>query len=245
MVTQQQNLDQREVFYPESDGKPMAENTKQFRWIVVIEQNLEWMFADDPNVFVAGDLLWYPVEGNNRLCTAPDAMVVFGRPKGDRGSYLQWRENNIPPQVVFEILSPGNTQPEMERKLLFYHTYGVEEYYIYDPDRIQLSGWQRSEDGLLDRIESMLGWISPRLRIRFELGAELQLYRPDGTPFFSFAEINQMLDQERQRAEQAEQQLDQERQRAEQAEQQLEQAEQRSQQLSERLRSLGIDPDAL
>ncbi|GAP95178.1 Uma2 family endonuclease [Leptolyngbya sp. NIES-2104] len=231
MVTQPQNLDQREVFYPESDGKPMADNTKQFRWIVVIEQNLEWLFADDPNVFVAGDLLWYPVEGNNRLSTAPDTMVVFGRPKGDRGSYQQWREDNLPPQVVFEILSPGNTQPEMDRKLLFYHTYGVEEYYVYDPDRIQLSGWIRDEDRLLDQIESMSGWVSPRLSVRFELNAELELYRPDGTPFFSFAEINQMLNQERQRAEQAEQQLEQER--------------QRSQQMAERLRSLGIDPDAL
>ncbi|MBE9012963.1 Uma2 family endonuclease [Pseudanabaenaceae cyanobacterium LEGE 13415] len=231
MVTQQQKPASGEVFYPESDGKPMADNTKQFRWIVVIEQNLEWLFADNPNVFVAGDLLWYPVEGNNRLSTAPDAMVVFGRPKGDRGSYQQWKEDNLPPQVVFEILSPSNTQPEMERKLLFYHTYGVEEYYVYDPDRIQLSGWQRAEDGLLDRIDSMSGWISPRLGIRFELGTELQLYRPDGTPFFSFAEINQLLDQERQRADRAEQQLEQER--------------LRSQQMAERLRSLGIDPDAL
>ena len=201
MVTQQQNLDKREVFYPESDGKPMADNTKQFRWIVVIEQNLEWLFADDPNVSVAGDLLWYPVEGNNQLSAAPDAMVVFGRPKGDRGSYQQWNEDNLPPQVVFEILSLSKTQPEMERKLLFYHTYGVEEYYVYNPDRIQLSGWIRSEDGLLDRIESISGWVSPRLGVRFDLGTELELYCPDGMPFFSFAEINQMLEQAQQRAE--------------------------------------------
>ena len=236
MVARQQKPS--DIFYPESDGRPMADNTKQFRWIVVIEQNLEWLFANNANVFVAGDLLWYPIEGNNRLTTAPDTMVVFGRPKGDRGSYQQWKENNIPPQVVFEILSPGNTPREMERKLLFYHSYGVEEYYVYDPDRIQLEGWNRSEDGLLDLIESMSGWISPRLGIRFELGAELQLYRPDGTPFFSFAEINQMLDQERQRADQAEQRVEQERQRAE-------QAEQRAKQMAERLRSLGIDANAL
>jgi len=43
----------------------MADNTKQFRWIVTIKEGLEWLFQDDPNVFVAGDLLWYPVEGNN------------------------------------------------------------------------------------------------------------------------------------------------------------------------------------
>ncbi|WP_059001516.1 Uma2 family endonuclease [Leptolyngbya sp. NIES-2104] len=206
MVTQPQTSN--EVVYPESDGKPMADNTKQFRWIVVIEQNLELLFADDPNVFVAGDLLWYPVEGNNRLCTAPDAMVAFGRPKGDRGSYLQWREDNIPPQVVFEILSPGNTAREMSRKLMFYSTYGVEEYYLYDPDRNRLEGWCRSDDPWLEQIESIEGWISPRLGIRFELGEELNLYRPDGVPFFSFAQLNQMLDQERQRAEQEKQRAD-------------------------------------
>lgn len=107
----------------------MSDNTKQFRWIVTIKENLEILFANNPEVFVAGDLLWYPVEGDNKTRVAPDAMVVFGRPKGDRGSYKQWLENNIPPQVVFEILSPSNTIKEMSKKMLFYQQYGVEEYY--------------------------------------------------------------------------------------------------------------------
>jgi Uma2 family endonuclease len=212
MVTQQPVTPSIEVFYPDSDGKPMADNTKQFRWIVVIEQNIELLFGHDPDVFVAGDLLWYPVEGNNSLSTAPDTMVVFGRPKGDRGSYQQWHEGNIPPQVVFEILSPGNTKREMDRKLLFYHDYGVEEYYLYDPETQALEGWCRSMDNWLDRIDSMAGWVSPRLGVRFEpgleLGTELQLYRPDGVRFFSFAELNEMLGQERQRAEQERQRAD-------------------------------------
>jgi Uma2 family endonuclease len=50
-----------EIDYPDSDGNPMSDNTEQYRWIVIIKENLEIMFADDPNVFVAGDLLWYPV----------------------------------------------------------------------------------------------------------------------------------------------------------------------------------------
>ena len=90
--------------------------------------------ADNDHVFIAGDLLWYPVEGDNKICQAPDAMVVFGRPKGDRGSYKQWLENQIAPQVVFEIISPGNTKAEMRRKWQFYQRFGVEEYYLYDPD---------------------------------------------------------------------------------------------------------------
>ena len=50
-----------EIDYPDSDGNPMSDNTEQYRWIVIIKENLEIMYADDPNVFVAGDLLWYPV----------------------------------------------------------------------------------------------------------------------------------------------------------------------------------------
>src|SRR5580704_5926412 len=96
------------IDYPDSDGKPLSDNTLQFRWIFTIQGGLDAMFRDNPDVFVAGDLLWYPVEGDSSTCTAPDAMVVFGRQKGFRGSYQQWREGNIPPQVVFEVLSPSN-----------------------------------------------------------------------------------------------------------------------------------------
>ena len=218
MVSQLDSLNQTEVIYPESDGQPMADNTKQFRWIVVIKQNLDWLYADDSNVFVAGDLLWYPVEGRNTIVNAPDVMVVFGRPKSDRGSYKQWEEDGIAPQVVFEIRSPSNSQIEMDKKLLFYDRYGVEEYYIYNPDKNALSGWRRAEDGL-DAIEQMNGWVSPRLGIRFDLsGEELQIYRPDGSKFYSYVEICQLLEQEKQ-------QVEQERQRAEQAEQRVQEME--------------------
>lgn len=202
----------------------MADNTKQFRWIMVIYHNLEWLFADDPNVFVAGDLLWYPVEGNNKIRNDPDVMVAFGRPKGDRGSYMQWKEENIAPQVVFEILSPGNTLTEMNKKQVFYDRHGVEEYYLYDPDRNDFSGWMRSQ-GRLDVIDAMENWVSPRLGIRFDLsGEELQIYRPDGEPFASYEEVSRRLEQAEHRAQQA---------------------EQRAAVLAERLRSMGIDPEQL
>jgi Uma2 family endonuclease len=212
------------IIYPEHDGQPMSDNTKQFRWIVTIKENLEWLFADDRNVFVAGDLLWYPVEGDNKTRVAPDALVVFGRPKGDRGSYKQWEEDNISPQVVFEILSPGNTKAEMNRKLLFYDRFGVEEYYLYNPDLNELSGWVRNE-GFLDIIEPMHQWVSPRLKIRFELTeTELQIYHPDGKNFLTYTAIAQ---------------------KAEESEQRAEQAEQKVAKLAEKLREMGIDPDQL
>ena len=212
MVSQLESPHQSGIIYPDSDGKPMANNTIQFRWIVVIEQNLDWLFADNPNVFVAGDLFWYPVQGKPNIVNVPDVMVVLGRPKGDRGSYQQWNEGNIAPQVVFEILSPSNTQNEMDRKLLFYDRYGVEEYYIYDPEENQLRGWLRGEEGL-DIIAQIQDWVSPGLQIRFALSDEsLEIYRPDGERFLTYVEIAQRAEAARQRAEAEEQ-------RAKQAEQ--------------------------
>ncbi len=207
MVTQLPSSAQSDIIYPESDGQPMADNTKQFELIVLIKKNLDLLFVNNPNVFVAGDLLWYPIKGDNLTRRAPDVMVVFDRPKGDRGSYLQWQEGKIPPQVVFEILSPSNSVKEMITKYKFYERYGVEEYYIYDPEKGDLSGWLRSGNELTE-IEQMLGWVSPRLGVRFELpNGELEIYRPDGQKFLTYLELDQQREQERQRAKQAEVQL--------------------------------------
>lgn len=214
-----------EIRYPTSDGQPMAENTLQFQWIVTLKENLDALLPD----FVAGDLLWYPVEGDNKTRAAPDAMVAIGRPKGHRGSYLQWLEDNVAPQVVFEVLSPGNTFPEMYRKLQFYERFGVEEYYLYDPDRRVFSGYLRREDRLTE-IDPIDGWVSPRLGVRFQLGDELEVYRPDGQRFLTFAELMRMAADAQKQAADAQKQAEAERARAE--------------ALAERLRALGIDPDA-
>ena len=103
-----------DIFYPESDGKPWADNTLQFELITTIKYGLEVRFKDDPNVFVAGDLLWYPVQGKPKINQALDVMVVVGRPKGHRRSYKTWVEDNLNPQVVFEIASETNTIKELE-----------------------------------------------------------------------------------------------------------------------------------
>ena len=177
------------TFYPESDGKPMADNTLQWEWNVTIKTGLDEWYSDQPMVFVAGDLLWYPVQGHPEIVAAPDAMVVFGRPKGYRGSYRQWREGNIAPQVVFEVLSPSNTQAEMSAKRQWYERYGVEEYYQYDPNTGVFLGWYRQE-GQLQPIADIEGWISPRMNIRFEVEhGQLVMYRPDGERILSDPEV--------------------------------------------------------
>ncbi|MEG4318080.1 MULTISPECIES: Uma2 family endonuclease [unclassified Microcoleus] len=241
-----------EIIYPSSDGQPMADSTIQYKLIVTIKEGCESLFEDDPNVFVAADLLWYPVEGRPDISQAPDTMVIFGRPKGDRRSYIQSREDNIAPQVVFEIRSHNDSNTKMNKKLSFYYRYGVQEYYLYDPETNELEGWQRIE-GILEPIEPMEGWISPRLGVRFELAeAGLEIYKPDGEKFLSPSEINaerllerQRAEQEFQRAEQEFQRAEQEFQRAEQEALNAQQEAQKSERLAAKLRELNIDPNSI
>ncbi|MFH7030730.1 MAG: Uma2 family endonuclease [Heteroscytonema crispum UTEX LB 1556] len=234
-----------DIIYPDSDGQPMADNTEQFQWIVKIKENLEILFASRDDVFVAGNLLWYSVQGDVKSRQAPDAMVVFGRPKGKRGSYQQWKEDNIAPQVVFEILSPGNKTKDMAKKLLFYQRYGVEEYYIYDPEKVELTGLIRSEDWLQE-IEEINGWVSPHLGIRFQLTPDtLEIFSPSGQKFLTPLELDQLREQERQRAEQERQRAEQERQEKEAVLLQLQEEQQRYQDLLRRLQERGIDPENL
>ena len=222
---------------PDSDGLPMSDNTLQWECIVTIKSGLELQYRDDPSVFVAGDLLWYAEEGRPEVRTGPDVLVAFGRPKGYRGSYKQWEEGGIAPQVVFEVLSPGNRFGELLRKFRFYESHGVEEYYLYDPYENEWNGWLRGEDGQLHEIELMAGWVSPRLKVRFETTAgDLELYHPNGRRFASYLELAEQWERERKAREAAQQQADEAKQRAD-------MEKERADRLAAKLRALGINPD--
>jgi Uma2 family endonuclease len=224
MVTTTAPAKADDIDYPETDGEPMSDNTRQFRWIVTLAGNLAALFRDRDDVFVSGNQFWYPVQGEPAIKASPDVYVVFGRPKGDRPSYKQWEEGNVPMTVVFEVLSPKNTVMEMAAKQAFYEDYDAEEYYLYDPDSNGLQGYRRQGQTFV-RIRKMNEFISPRLGIRFDLsGPELVVRYPDGRPFLTFEE----LDAEREKAEQ----------RARQAEQRAEQAEQRTARLAELTRKV-------
>jgi Uma2 family endonuclease len=233
-IAHQQNL---HITYPETDGQPMAENTLQFEWIVLIKLGLEAAFRKRDDVFIAGDLFWYPEEGNNRIRLAPDVLVAVGRPKGHRSSYLQWLEAGVAPQVIFEILSPGNRRAEMEKKFQFYQKYGVEEYYVYDPDHNEFEVYIRQSGSLTPVARAECSrWTSPLLRIRMEWSPKtLTLFQPDGKRFLSYLELlefgetaEQLAAAERVRTKEAQRIAKREKLRVAQAQQQAAQAQQQA-----------------
>ncbi|MCL2936635.1 MAG: Uma2 family endonuclease, partial [Trichodesmium sp. MAG_R02] len=137
--------------------------------------------------------------------------------------------------------------------------------YLYDPQKNDLTGWLRSES-LLDVIDEMNGWVSPRLGIRFEVWPEtLQLYRPDGQLFADYLEVQKQLNEVQEQLDDVQEQLgnvqgqldeerqakEQERQAKEVAESELQQerqakevAEERAKRLEQLLREAGIDADS-
>ena len=179
----------QEIIYPESDGKPMAENTLQARWIIILYNNLRSLFSGQ-EVFIAADLFWYPVEGDPNTKVAPDVLVAFGRKDIDRGSYKQWEEDNIPPQVVFEVVSPSNTIVEMLDKLDFYEHHGVSEFIVLDPKRNAFIPYVTVKGKLIRAEKTDNTWQSPLLGIQFRTTEEgLIALHKDGRLMKTFEEL--------------------------------------------------------
>ena len=121
------------VYYPSSDGRPMAENVAQWKSVVTDGGVLDCHYEDDAEVMVAGDVAIYPIRGNPRISVAPDLLVAFGVPKlPHRRSYKVWVEGKAP-DFVMEVASPNTWKEDRGRKWQRYLSMGVREYWLFDP----------------------------------------------------------------------------------------------------------------
>jgi Uma2 family endonuclease len=121
-----------EIFYPESDGKPMAETDVHRKLMSSLIESLEAFFKDKTDVYITGNIMFYYEEGNPRKSIAPDLMVVKGVHKNPRRVFKLWEEKV--PDVVFEISSRGTWRDDLQKKYFLYQEFGVKEYYLFDPE---------------------------------------------------------------------------------------------------------------
>jgi Uma2 family endonuclease len=119
------------IHYPERDGKPMAETHVHIDVLIYLREALKDYFRNEPQMYVAGNMLFYYEEGNPAACVAPDVFVVQGVAKGERRTYKLWEEGQ-PPTVVFEITSRGSRLEDLGTKRALYAILGVREYFLYD-----------------------------------------------------------------------------------------------------------------
>ncbi len=125
--------DQGEIYYPESDGQPMAETDLHWMETVELTLMLKARYADASDVYVASDLLIYFEKGNVHAAVAPDVFVVFGVADHRRRIYKLWEEG-VAPAVAVEITSRKTRREDRRTKMALYAQLGVEEYFLYDPE---------------------------------------------------------------------------------------------------------------
>lgn len=121
------------LFYPESDGEPMAETEVHLLEMFYAVEALRQRFAAAADVYVGGNLFLYYEEGHPKAVVAPDAFVVKGVPKlPPRRKYLLWEEGAAP-CFVLEITSDSTRRKDSFEKKAVYEKLGIEEYFLFDP----------------------------------------------------------------------------------------------------------------
>lgn len=128
-------FDDPTIYYPDGDGKPMAETPEHLASMVYGLNTLTALYADDPNVWVTGNNFIYYEPNNPRVRVSPDIYVVFDVPKSKRRrSFYTWRENNKTPSIVFEFTSNATKYEDIIRKRdLYEQVLCVPEYILFDP----------------------------------------------------------------------------------------------------------------
>ncbi len=193
------------VYYPSSDGKPMAETGIHVTAIMMLFQLLLEFFKDREDVLILADQFWYWEKGNPKARLAPDVAVIPGVGREPpRRSYRMWLEGNTPPAAIFEISSKKTIAKDLDQKYKRYEQLGVREYFLFDPDRRVLTpalqGY-RLVGGRYERVESVDDVLESDLgfRVRIE-GKILRLINVHtGQPVLFPAERAEL---ERQRADQ-------------------------------------------
>lgn len=122
-----------EIFYPESDGKPIAETDIHRKLLLYLTNCLELFFEKRENVYVTGNIMFYYEEGSPEDVVSPDVMIFFGVAKKDRTSYKSWEENDVMPSVILELASRSTWHADRTEKRELYEMLGVKEYYIFNP----------------------------------------------------------------------------------------------------------------
>ena len=123
------------VFYPSSDGQPMAETPIHGDCMMYVTYALRRHFRkrgrDD--VYIGMNNFLYYEQGNPRAVVAPDVYVVVGAPATPpRDTYMLWNEPKGP-DFVLEVTSKSTRRDDERRKRDVYAALGVGEYFLYDP----------------------------------------------------------------------------------------------------------------
>ena len=126
----------RAVYYPDSDGKPMAETPWHRDNLSDLIAIIDAHCAGGPDYYASGNMFLYYEEGNPKRCVSPDVFFVRDRPRlPERRVYKTWEEEGRGPDLVIELTSRKTRKEDIARKYELYRdVLRVREYILFDPD---------------------------------------------------------------------------------------------------------------
>lgn len=128
--------------YPGPDSN-VPESTKHADTSAYTFNSLRAVFRDRPEDLIAHDLMLLFEEGNPRATLAPDLMVVLGVGNEPRDSYKTWKEGKVP-DLVIEVVSRSTWRKDVRVKPPLYAALGIAEFWLFDPLRPRLGGFELS-----------------------------------------------------------------------------------------------------
>jgi Uma2 family endonuclease len=239
-----------EIFYPSSDGEPLAETSVHVDAIIHAVVTLRQYLQAQQAIVLADQFLYY-AQGFPKLRVAPDIMVIWDVPPRPRDNYKTWEEGSIP-SVIFEMTSEGTRNQDQDYKKTLYEQMEVKEYWLFDPKgewipeqlcgyRLQGEQYQPITDGRSEPLQLRLQVDDTIIGFYREDTGE-KLLAPDELVAALQAEVEARQDLEKQLTLEQQRTRD-EQQRAENERQRADLAETQVQILMERLKVLGVDPN--
>ena len=209
------NSPKSEIFYPSSDGEPVAETYDHLYAILTTLEVLRQYLLDRRATVLANQFLYY-AEDFPKLRVAPDVMVIYDVESGGRDNYKIWSEKQVP-KVIFEITSKGTQDEDKNAKRNLYEALEVQEYWLFDPKgewiKEKLRGYRLREDTYQLITDSQSEALQLRLAVEGKL---IGFYRLDNEQkLLVNDELVEALREETLKRLEAERQAEQERQRAE------------------------------
>ena len=123
------------VFYPEAHDVLPVESMLHFAPQAYMQTALQIRYADEPNTLVASQMFIYYEPGNPRASVGPDVFVIPGALNTPyRRSYFMWLERQTP-TFIMEVVSPSTLANDVGPKRELYQSWGVPEYWLYDPNQ--------------------------------------------------------------------------------------------------------------
>ena len=124
------------VYYPESDGKPMAETDVHRNLIFKMVDLLQEAF---PQAYVSGNICLYYEEGNPKKMISPDALLCRAQPPGEKRVYLAW-EPEAQLDLVMEFSSRSTRREDhYKKKRIYEQLLKVPYYVIFNPHVVYLN----------------------------------------------------------------------------------------------------------